>query len=425
MAAVPLTLDDAKLGMRVQDYWGSTGTLRWMGKIEKDRAPNKEAGKFFGLEYDEESENPLRSDGTWNGRKYFDCKPGRGFLAKVGELYAEMNVECVEKLRKRFAERVETWHDFELVKFCIARQFDMEKVYVMLEKHLQWRESFQPSADEYFPQSIREDYPCGFTGTTDYDGNIIYCERPGNGGQCHPSEFVHRYTLPVIARWHACSVEMGMRRMRSTDYRSKRVCYIVDLLKVSAMSRSMIGFAQTLATVEQDNYPENLGRVFIVNCPAFFRFAWKLIKVFVDDRTNKKIILCPPGKALEAMLPVMRREDIPIFCGGTSNRWMETANGIIGSTNPENVYKGEGYSLPQSTREELSQTHSQASDRKTSGSFPELKMPSTTHSTGDDEVSVNLTPIGSSKTFEVATEDSKVTSCSGTVSNKRSTGFVK
>lgn len=45
-----------------------------------------------------------------------------------------------------------------------------------------------------------EDYPCGYTGTVDYDDNLIYCERPGNAGHCHPSDFVRKYTLPTIAR---------------------------------------------------------------------------------------------------------------------------------------------------------------------------------------------------------------------------------
>ncbi|SYZ69880.1 CRAL/TRIO_domain_containing_protein [Leishmania braziliensis MHOM/BR/75/M2904] len=170
----------------------------------------------------------------------------------------------------------------------------MGKVYGMIERHLQWRESFRPCADEYFPQTICEDSPCDYTGTTDYDENLIYCERPGNGGRCQPPDFVRKYSLRVIARWHSCVAEMGIVRMRATGYRSKRVCYIVDLLNVKAVSRSMINFAQTLATVEQENYPENLRCVFIVNCPAFFCFAWKLLKVFIDERTNKKTNFCPP-----------------------------------------------------------------------------------------------------------------------------------
>ncbi|KAG5489203.1 hypothetical protein GH5_00067 [Leishmania sp. Ghana 2012 LV757] len=412
MAAASLTFGSARVGMRVQDYWGCCGTLRWMGKLEKDSAPNKEAGKYFGIEYDDESENPLRSNGTWKGQKYFECEPRKGLLVKIGEVYPEMNAKRVAMLRERFGERVATWHDFELVKFCIARRFDMEKVYEMLEKHLQWRESFQPCADEYFPQMIREDYPCGYTGTADYDENLIYCERPSNGGRCNPSEFVRKYTLPVIARWHACVVEMGIARMRATNYRSKRVCYIVDLLNVKAMTRSMIGFAQTLATVEQDNYPENLGRVFIVNCPTFFCFAWKLLKIFIDERTNRKIHFCPPNKAVEAMLPVMRKEDIPNFCGGTSNRWMETANGIIGSRNPSKVYRGEGYSLPAVTGEEVKEMALPDESESPIESLCEDDTPTTTHSLGPKSISQSLTLTGSLDVPEDPKRNSRVKSSS-------------
>lgn len=386
-AAVAISFDHAKVGMRVQDYWGRTGTLRWVGKLEKkDNAPNKETGKHFGVEYDEDSENPHRSNGTWSGRTYFQCEPKRGFLVKAGEIYPELNGERVAMVRERFGERVAAWHDFEIVKFCIARRFEMDKVYEMLEKHLHWRETFQPSADEYFPQTIKFDYPCGYTGTTDFDENLIYCERPSNAGFCHPSEFVRKYTLPVIGRWHACGMEMGKLRMRASDYHFKRVCYVVDLLNVKAMTRPMIGFAQTLATVEQDNYPENLGRVFIVNCPTFFRFAWKLVKIFIDERTNKKINFCAQGKAVEVMKLVMPESEIPNFCGGASNKWMETADGIVGSTDPAKVFRGEGYSLPNMTDEELKEMQRKLADENESPieSFRDGETPTATRSVGSE-----------------------------------------
>ncbi|KPI88183.1 sec14 cytosolic factor [Leptomonas seymouri] len=408
-AAVAVSFDQAKVGMRVQDYWGRTGTIRWIGKLEKkDNPPSKETGKHFGIEYDHESENPFRSDGTWGGRTYFKCAPKKGCLVKPNEIYPEMNGERVAMLRERFGERVASWHDFELVKFCIARRFEMDKVYEMLEKHLHWRENFQPSAEEYFPQTMRDDYPCGYTGTTDYDENLIYCERPSNGGHCHPSEFVRKYTLPVIGRWHACGMEIGKLRMRATDYHCKRVCYIVDLLNVNSMTRPMIGFAQTLATVEQDNYPENLGRVFIVNCPTFFRFAWKLVKIFIDERTNKKINFCAQGKAVEVMKLVMPESEIPNFCGGTSNKWMETAGGIIGSTDPAKAWCGEGYSLPNMTDEELKEMQRKLADENESPieSFCEDETPSPTRSVGSDFASNKMasTTSGSPNAKEPVTK---------------------
>lgn len=339
MSLSALKYDKITVGQRVQDYWGRTGSVRWLGSIKKkEKSPTRETGHYVGVEYDEESNNPLRSNGTWCGETYFTCAPKRGMLCKAQDLYDEVNPTYVRKLRKHFGDRVKDWHDFELVKFSIARQFDWDKIVLMLDKHLKWREEFKPAWDEYFPQTIPGDYPCGYTGTCDYDENLIYCERPSNGGKCHPSDFVNKYTLPVIARWHACGVEMGIRRFRQSNYASKRVCYIIDLKNVNAMTKPMIGFAQTLATVEQDNYPENLGRVFIVNCPTFFRFAWKLVKMFIDERTNKKINFLAPNSAIETMKTVMPEEEIPDFCDGVSTKWMETNGGRLGSDDPSKAH---------------------------------------------------------------------------------------
>lgn len=355
MAAKALNHDEGTVGMRVQDYWGRTATVRWIGKLDKkDASPGKDFGHLWGIEYDDVSENKCRFNGTVSsGKVLFTCDAKKGYLCKSHDLYKEMNTESIKLLREKYGERVASWYDFELVKFCIARRFEMPKVFEMLDKHLAWREEFKPNPDEYFPPTIPEDYPAGYMGTADYDENLIYCERPTNGGHCHPSDFVRRYTLPVIARWHAAGIEMGIRRMRESNYHYARVCYIVDLLGVKAMTRPMIGFAQTFATVEQDNYPENLGRCFIVNCPAFFRFAWKLVKIFLDERTNKKINFCAPNQAVSAMKEVMPVEYIPSFCGGKATMWLETNGGYLGGDDPTKVHVGPSYVPPGATEAEM------------------------------------------------------------------------
>lgn len=338
MLAKELTYDQGKEGLRVQDYWGHTGTIRWKGKLAKsDKPPHGAVGHYFFVEFDEGSDDPLRSDGTWNNKRYCQCDARHGLMSRAHNFLPEINDTAVKMLREHFGDKVATWHDFELVKFCIARRFEMKKVIAMLTAHLEWRETFKPSAEEYFPPEMAVDYPCGYSNHTDFDGNLIYCERPGKGGFCSPADFVRKYTLPRIGRWHACGVEMGIQRLRATNYRSKRMCYIVDFLKVNALSRPMIGFAQTFAQVEQDNYPENVGRVLIINCPTVVRLAWRLIKSFLDERTNRKIVFVSPGKAVEAMKEVMREEYIPDFAGGTCDSWFTSNNGVLGSNDPSKV----------------------------------------------------------------------------------------
>lgn len=40
---------------------------------------------------------------------------------------------------------------------------------------------------------------------------------------------------------------------------------------------------------DQDNYPEMLGHICIINAPAMFRMVWNMIKGMLDARTQSKI----------------------------------------------------------------------------------------------------------------------------------------
>lgn len=331
-----LKLKDASVGLRVQDTWGCSGTIRWIGKavVTQGSHLEKKRDSFF-VEFDEESDHPLRTDGVWKGVRYCTCKERCGLMAPACDFFREVNTEGVRKLREHFGAEVESWHDFELVKFLIARKFDMRHVIPMLEKHLAWRKEFRPSADECFPASIAKDYPCGFSNETDFDGNLIYCERPGNGGLCKGSEFVERYTLPVIERWHACGLEMGIGLMRKSNYRHKRLCYIIDFQNITLLTPSMVSFAKTLAHVEQDNYPENLGRVVLLNCPLTVTIIWNAIKGFIDPRTTRKIVFLSPKKGHEVLKEWMSEEVIPDIAGGTSTRWRTTNDMRLGALETE------------------------------------------------------------------------------------------
>ncbi len=48
----------------------------------------------------------------------------------------------------------------------------------------------------------------------------------------------------------------------------------------------MVELASKLA---QDNYPEILGQMFIVNAPYLFSAIWSAIKIFIDKKTQHKI----------------------------------------------------------------------------------------------------------------------------------------
>lgn len=52
---------------------------------------------------------------------------------------------------------------------------------------------------------------------------------------------------------------------------------------------SLKGLLQKGSGIMQDNYPETLGNMYIINAPFIFTAAWAIVKNFVDEKTQKKI----------------------------------------------------------------------------------------------------------------------------------------
>ena len=62
---------------------------------------------------------------------------------------------------------------------------------------------------------------------------------------------------------------------------------ILDLKDVSLGSASKTyGFVKPASAMAQDNYPEMLGNMFIVNAPFLFTGIWAIVKMWIDDKTK-------------------------------------------------------------------------------------------------------------------------------------------
>jgi hypothetical protein len=72
--------------------------------------------------------------------------------------------------------------------------------------------------------------------------------------------------------------------------------------------------------VLSDNYPERLRRLAIFPFPWYGRAIWGMLKMFVDKRTQDKVLLLSKGG--EKQLPAELQEylditQVPEFMGGT------------------------------------------------------------------------------------------------------------
>ena len=81
------------------------------------------------------------------------------------------------------------------------------------------------------------------------------------------------------------------------------------------MSKSVYGMMKKGAGIMQDNYPECLGIMFIVNAPMLFTGVWAIASKFVDEKTRAKIHILGSGY-LPKLLEHVEKDQLISFLGG-------------------------------------------------------------------------------------------------------------
>lgn len=66
----------------------------------------------------------------------------------------------------------------------------------------------------------------------------------------------------------------------------------------------------------QDNYPEILGHMFIVNAPAIFSLAWRVVRPMLTERTTSKIDIVS-GSGTNELLSLIDADQLPTELGGS------------------------------------------------------------------------------------------------------------
>jgi len=349
----PLEKDTIMVGQLVQDMHANVGTVRWCGKMEKaQKPPNGDTGFYCAVEFEEPTQALHRGNGTWEGTEYCKCRDGTVEFLKPKMLVLERNRAALAEFRKVVPNIMPPLPDRELLKFLIARKYEIPKSAEMLENHLKWLAEFKPNKDEYFPPELCDWYPCGFGDGRDRDGNLLYFERPGNGGVMSPKAVCEKLSVGVLARWHAASMMTGRDMMRR--HNAKRITMVVDLKDMGDTGSLTLDFAKAVAKIDQDNFPEHLARLYLINASTMFSALWRIIRVFVDDRTKDKIRVLK-GDFAEEVEKQIDKQYWPKFLGGENDSWL-AKNGRVGSEDPSKAAAGgPALNIDPVTKEELAE----------------------------------------------------------------------
>lgn len=212
--------------------------------------------------------------------------------------------------------------DAMLLRFLRARKFDLAKAKIMWIDFIKWRTDFK--VDELYehfeyPELVEVDklYP-KFYHKTDKDGRPVYIEILGkiDVNKLYQVTTQERQLQRLVVEYERFLRERLPVCSEVTGELVETSCTIMDLKGVGiSQFWNVKAFVQSAADVSQNNYPETMGKFYIINAPWAFKTVWGFVKPWLDEVTVSKIDILSSDyiKTLAQQIPL---ENLPKFLGG-------------------------------------------------------------------------------------------------------------
>lgn len=288
----------------------------------------------------------IEHDGDYKGRRR---SSGSGLIAKLCSSFSRRRSSSsisqtlliedvrymedqviVDEFRKMLVtknllpEKHDDYH--KLLRFLQARKFDIDKAKGMWKNMLQWRNDYGTDyMEENFNfeefEEVKKCYPQGHHGVDKY-GRPIYIELIG---KVDPQKLVKVTTMERYVRYHVLEFERTLNKKfpACSIAAGKHVDSTTTILDVAGVGmKNFSKNARELITgiqkVDNDNYPETLYQLFIINAGSGFKLLWSTIKGFLDAKTASKIHVIGSDYQ-QRLLEVIDSSQLPDFLGGSCN----------------------------------------------------------------------------------------------------------
>lgn len=240
----------------------------------------------------------------------------------AGQL-SDIERAALDKLRQALADvATPSKEDWYLLKWLRARKFKPGDAEKMLREHVAWRE-------KYNVDSILQDYEEPTVFREYWPGGIVQCspdDRPvfiSPAGQSDLKGYLE--ALPRAETVRRCVYDLELlqdlnRRISLKKGRQIDTVYgVADMDGFSFWQLSSVEVVSTLieaVRMFEDNYPEILEELFVINAPSLFPMLWNIIKPLLTQRTIDKIHIFGKEGWRELFAERWDPERLPAHWGG-------------------------------------------------------------------------------------------------------------
>ncbi|KAK7051129.1 hypothetical protein SK128_003800, partial [Halocaridina rubra] len=212
--------------------------------------------------------------------------------------------------------------DHDLLKWLVARSFNIEKAENMVKRSIDWRKELDVDTVLKWdvPEVLLKYYPVGMAGH-DREGLPVWiipfggCDMRGLLSSVRKRDYV-RYTIRVL---EASIQDMAVQTQR-LGHPVTQQCCIFDLEDFSLRHvtwKPAMDVILELVQLYEANYPELLKCAYVINAPKVFTLAYAVIKPFLHDVTLKKIKIYGYSGWKEALLKDIDADQLPQHWGGS------------------------------------------------------------------------------------------------------------
>ena len=198
-------------------------------------------------------------------------------------------------------------NESEIVRFLIARKGVVEHSSAMLRAARQWHTT-------NFPSKLKEIIPALKTGCIFAHGQAL-----DGTPTLYFRSALYDSKAATAMQYTLAAAYVIDNILASTNQSAVTVIVCVAQVPGAPNEGADLNFIKSFVKVLSDNYPERLRRLVLYPFPLFGRVVWSIVKLFVDKRSQEKVVLLPgdgDGNLPEQLLNYVDRSAVPQCCGG-------------------------------------------------------------------------------------------------------------